>query len=104
MFGKRRKPVAPDRFECSWCEDEIPEDAEVLAVGARARPEFVSEQLEGQFVDIFLVRRNRTVSAVVVTDDSPAKKEGKDMVFLVCSESCAEALRQSVDREIELVQ
>lgn len=102
MFRKRQKPTAPDKFQCSWCEDEIPDDAEVIAVGAKAHSQM--RALEGQIVDLFLTRRNRTVAAVVVTNDSPAKKEGKDVLFLTCSDSCAEALRQSVDREIELVQ
>lgn len=104
MFRKRKRPKAPDKFQCSWCEDELPDDAEVIAVGAKAHSQMEVEALEGQIVELFLTRRNRTVAAVVVTNDSPAKKEGKDVLFLTCSDSCAEALRQSVDREIELVQ
>lgn len=40
------------------------------------------------------------VQALVVAIDSPAKKEGTDMVYPACSESCAEALRQGLEEEL----
>jgi hypothetical protein len=103
MFGKRDKPKIDGNLKCSWCEDEIPEDVECFGVGAKASAEMDIAALEGKVVDLFLKRRNRTVAAIVSTSDSPAKREGKDMLFVTCSESCSEALRQAVDREIELV-
>jgi hypothetical protein len=103
MFGKRDKPKVDGKLRCSWCEDEIPEDIECFGIGAKASPGVDIKALEGKVVDLFLKRRNRTVAMMIPTIDSPAKREGKDMLFVMCSESCSEALRQAVDREIELV-
>jgi len=102
MFSKRDKPQKASGYKCGWCEDEIPEDTELFGVGAKARSDIDITDLEGKVIDVFLSRRDRTVQAMVVTKDSPAKKEGKDLLFVACSESCSEALRQAVGKEIEL--
>ena len=105
MFDKSDKPKIDNatEFTCSWCEDGILDDEECFAVGAKASAEMDLQALEGKPVDFFLARRDRNVRAIVVTNDSPAKREGKDIVFVTCSESCSEALKQAVDREIDLV-
>jgi hypothetical protein len=102
FMGKRDKPRLESDLKCAWCEDEIPDDTELFGIGAKARPGIDITEQEGKVIDIFLTRRDRNVQALVVTNDSPAKKEGKDLLFVVCSESCAEALRQGVGREIDL--
>jgi hypothetical protein len=48
------------------------------------------------------LRKDRNVQAMVVAEDSPAKRDGKDLLFVTCGESCAEALRQSLDREMDI--
>jgi hypothetical protein len=103
MFRGRDKPRLESGYKCAWCEDEIPEDMELFGIGAKARPDIDIMELEGKVIDIFLTRSDRNVQALVVTKDSPAKREGKDLLFVACCESCAEALRQAVGREIELV-
>ena len=102
MFSKRDKPRQASGYKCGWCEDEIPEDTELFGFGAKARADIDITDFEGKVIDVFLSRRDRTVQALVVTKDSPAKKEGKDLLFVACSESCSEALRQGVGKEIEI--
>ena len=102
MFSKRAKKWQTSGFKCGWCGDEIPEETELFGVSGKARDDFDISGLEGKLIDVFLTRRDRTVQALVVTKDSPAKKEGKDLLFVACSESCAEALRHNVGKEIEL--
>jgi hypothetical protein len=102
MSNKRDKAWRPSGYRCGWCGDEIPEDTELFGISAKARPDFDISEFRGKVIDVFLAQRNRNVQALVVTEDSPAKKEGKDLLFVVCGESCAEALRQAVGREIEL--
>ena len=103
MFKRtRNKPRLDGPLKCGWCADEIDDDTELFGIGAKARPDIDIAELEGKVIDIFLTRRDRNVQALVVTNDSPAKREGKDLLFVVCSESCAEALRQGVGKEIEL--
>jgi len=102
MLSKRDKPLQASGYKCGWCGDEIPEDTELFGIGAKARADINITELEGKVIDVFLTRRDRTVQALVVTKDSPAKKEGKDLLFVACSESCSEALSQSVGKEIDL--
>lgn len=103
MFWRmRNKPTLEGRPKCGWCDDEIADDTELIGIGAKARPDIDITELEGKVIDIFLTRRDRNVQALVVAKDSAAKREGKDLLFVACSESCAEALRQGVGREVEL--
>ena len=101
MFSNRHKRWQASGYKCGWCGDEIPEDTELFGITAKARADIDITELEGKVIDVFLTRRERTVQALVVTKDSPAKKEGKDLLFVACSESCSEALRQGVGNEIE---
>jgi hypothetical protein len=103
MFSKRDKAWKASGYKCGWCGDDIPEDTELFGISAKARPDIDISELRGKVIDVFLAQRDRNVQALVVTEESPAKKEGKDLLFVVCSESCAEALRQAVGKEIELV-
>ena len=41
---------------------------------------------------------DRHVDAVVVMADSPAKQEGRDLLFIMCSEECASQLREALTR------
>ena len=103
MFRKSDETWQPSGYKCGWCQDEIPEDTELFGIGAKARSDIDVSELSGTLIDIYLKRRDRNVQAVVVTEDSSAKKDGKDLLFVLCSESCAEALRQAVEKEVELV-
>ena len=48
MFGKRDKPKidAASEFTCSWCADEILDDEECFAVGAKASADMDLQELE----------------------------------------------------------
>ncbi|HCX29027.1 MAG TPA: hypothetical protein DHU55_04525 [Blastocatellia bacterium] len=103
MFRRvRHKPKLEDRLKCAWCGDDIADDVELFGIGAKAGPDIDLAGQEGTLIDIFLARKDRNVQALVVTRDSPAKREGRDLLFVACGESCAEALRQAVGKEIEL--
>jgi|SRR5262249_32967780 len=102
MFSKKQKAWRASGYKCGWCQDEIPEDTELFGIGAKARDDIDITGLRGKMIDVYLAQRDRNVQALVVTEDSPAKREGKDLLFVTCSESCSEALRQAVGKEIEL--
>ncbi len=102
MFSKKQKVWRPSGYYCGWCEDEIPEDTELFGIGAKARDDIDITESRGKVIDVYLVHRDRNVKVLVVTEDSPAQREGKDLLFVTCSESCSEALRQAVEKEFEL--
>jgi hypothetical protein len=89
---------------CSWCEDEIPEDVEVFTVGAKTKPGVDLSEAEGTIVPLSLIRADRTVLALVPTKDSPAVKDGYDLIFMVCSRSCAQALSNGLENDWKLAE
>lgn len=100
--NKHAESEAP-LLNCSWCEDEIPDDVEVLTIGARAKPGVDLGAAEGKIIPLILIQANRTVSAIVPTRDSPAAKSGHDLIFTICGESCAQALRNALNNDWRLL-
>ena len=103
----KRKPF-PAELEgdplpnCAWCEDEIPADFEVFTIGARGKPEIDLSEAEGTIIPVSLIQANRTVLALVPTKGSPAARDGHDLIFMVCSQSCAQALSNALEKDRKL--
>lgn len=97
MINKKRS----DRLlrTCAWCTREISEDADVFGFGAKASQTVDLSDKEGQFVSINLPLQNKTVFALVPTSSSAADIEGFDLVFITCSEDCAQSLKDALDLE-----
>jgi hypothetical protein len=98
------EPWNPDDWfhRCAWCEEEIPEGHEVLGVPAKLRPEQVRKEWAGTIQPLRLVWAQRTLPMMVVSEDSPAKRDGKDAMFMVCSDSCGRALQAALRKDIDL--
>ena len=84
---------------CAWCEDEIPEDVEVFTIGAKGKPGMDLSEAEGMIIPLSLIQANRTVLALVPTKDSPATRDGHDLIFMVCNQSCAQALSNALEND-----
>ncbi|RLC73164.1 MAG: hypothetical protein DRJ03_31150 [Chloroflexi bacterium] len=89
---------------CAWCNKEIPEDVEVFGFGAKSQPGVDFSEQEGTIIQLPLALAGRTVSAIVVTSDSEAKRDGYDFAFLACSQKCAQSLKEALQREIDLIE
>ena len=88
------------RTRCAWCAKRIPHDAEVFGISVRLRKEAFQEVDPGTIQPLFLGMAGKTVAMMVVTDDSPAKQDGKDAMFQLCSEDCAKALQTALREEM----
>ena len=84
---------------CAWCNVEIPPDAEVFGFGAKASERVDLSDKEGEFVSLELPLAGKTVFALVPTAGSPVRAQGYDLVFLACSQDCAESLKDALDFE-----
>lgn len=84
---------------CAWCNQAIPPKADVFAFGARASAGIDLSDKEGQFVSMKLALADKTVVALVSMGHSQARGEGFDLVFITCSQECAEALKEALDFE-----
>jgi predicted nucleic acid-binding Zn ribbon protein len=99
---KNRARSLADRFHstCGWCGKTIPPDTEVFGFGAKLRPDVDLSDKAGQVVPVYFVGHDKTVLAAVAGLDSDAKREGKDVVFMICSEACGHLLRAALQGEI----
>lgn len=94
--SKRRRTIAnvfarrAERFqnECGWCGKSIGEDEPVFAVGGRVHSGVDLSLVEGKVVELTFQVAEKSVLAGVAGFDSEAKAEGKDLIFMTCSEEC----------------
>jgi hypothetical protein len=84
---------------CAWCNVEIPQDAEVFGFGAKASEGVDLRDKEGEFVSLELPLAGKTVFALISTAGSQARAQGYDLVFLTCSQDCAESLKDALEFE-----
>ena len=93
---RRRQVLTPQTVTgvCAWCGKRIPEDEEVFTVTLRKLPGIDTGQ--GGIVIEVPVDESRTLYGLAVTEDSQAKKEGVNMVFSACSETCGRALQKEL--------
>ena len=84
---------------CAWCTREIPKDEDIFGFGAKASQTVDLSDKEGQFVSLNLPLQDKTVFALVPTSSSAADIEGFDLVFITCSEDCAQSLKDALDLE-----
>jgi hypothetical protein len=87
---------------CAWCGSRIGESAEVFAVDARVRPEVDLRLYQGHCIQIDLICQEKTINAMVVADDSEAKAEQKDLMFLTCSKKCGSELKAALEKEVSI--
>jgi len=90
-------------FKCAWCDDEIPDDVELFTVGATANSDIDLAEAKGKTIPMLLEKAEKTVIAIVPASDSAAAKDGIDLLFTLCSLSCAQALTNALTNEINLV-
>jgi hypothetical protein len=96
--------VPPEELlgKCCWCGKDIPEDTPVFGMGGRKRGGADLSGFEGAGVRISLVTQDRAVNAIVPAADSQARRDGRDFMFMVCSEQCAAELKSVLQEEISL--
>jgi len=89
---------------CGWCGGRIGEEQEVFALGAKVNEEFDLHSYKGEIIPITLEKRKKSLFAMVPPDESEAKDEGKDLVFMTCSEGCSGLLRAALNQEIKMIE
>jgi len=84
---------------CACCNEIIPPDTEVFGFGAKASASVDLSDKEGEFVSLELALAGKTVFALVPTASSQVRAQGYDLVFLACSQDCAESLKDALEFE-----
>ena len=96
-----RKATQLQLNRCAWCSRNIPPEAEAFGCGAKAMPGIDLRDKEGGMLPLYLALSRKTVPALVVPSDSQAKREGNDLYFVICSESCGQALKAALEMDKE---
>lgn len=87
---------------CAWCNQEIKEDEDIFGFGAKASQNIDLEGKEGEFVSLNLALREKTVFAFVPEKTNDTNVAGYDLIFITCSEDCAQSLKDEIDLEREV--
>src|SRR5437899_12671694 len=106
--SKRRRQIAElfarraERFqaECGWCGKSIGDDDPVMAVGGRVHERIDLSLVEGKVIELTFDIAGKTVLAAVSAFDSPAKAEGKDIIFMACSDDCGRQVQAAFADEL----
>ena len=97
--------IIPDKealSKCAWCQKQISDDMEVFGLGAKLKPNVDLSEYENHCIEIDLVSEEKPVYMMISAQGSQAKSEGKDCMFLVCSEECGKKLKDVLEKEISL--
>jgi len=96
---KQRAELKSSMFACAWCLTKISDDTEIFSLGTKALPGIDLSDHEGKFIPLHLSLAKKTVNGLVVIKASPAKKDGYDIVFALCSAGCGRALKAALQNE-----
>jgi hypothetical protein len=97
--------IIPDQdalSQCASCRGTINELTEVFGIGATLKPDVDLSEFESHCIQIDLVSEEKPVYMMVTVPESEAKNDGKDGMFLVCSEGCGKKLKKVLEKEISL--
>ena len=88
--------------ECAWCAGKINDHMEVFGFGVTFNPNVDLSEFESHCIQVDLVSEEKPVFMMVTVEGSEAKNDGKDGMFLVCSEKCGLKLKEVLEKEISL--
>ena len=74
----------------------------MFAIGGKTRPGVDLSQFEGAAMRMRLLTLDRDVVVIVPSRDSDAKRDGKDVLFMTCSERCGRELKAVLKEETVL--
>jgi hypothetical protein len=83
---------------CGWCRREIGEDVPCIGISMKFRDPSDYQRQKGKIIQ-FELATGRVVLAGCVKPDSPARREGKDVIFMVCSDQCGNELMAAMREE-----
>jgi hypothetical protein len=97
--------IIPDKealSRCAWCQSQITDTMEVFAFGAKLKPDIDVSEYESHCIEVGLVSMEKSVYMMVTARGSEARNEGKDCMFLVCSDGCAKKMKNVLEKEVSL--
>lgn len=107
---KWRKKKSGYRSECCWCGKKISKHSPVYGLNAKFRKDAETPpvEVEGYVIDLYVHESMdsadyKPVKAIVTGKNSDAKKEGIDLIFMLCSEECGHELKEILQADIGFI-
>ncbi len=94
--------IIPDEegmSKCAWCGKEIDEESAVYAFGIKFQPGVDLTEYEGKLIALSIITKDKKVPMLVTTEDSEAKEDGNDAMFMTCSNECGMEMRDILMEE-----
>jgi len=97
LFARRA-----ERFQsvCGWCGKPVGEEEPVVAVGARVHEGIDLSRVQGKVIELTFEVSGKTVLGGVAGFESQAKAEGKDVIFMTCSDECGRQIQAAFAEEL----
>ena len=86
---------------CACCQKEITDETDIIDLGIQVNSNVDLSDYASHCIEIELASQSQPVHMLVTAAHSDAKKEGKDGLFLLCSQSCADKFKQILQDEID---
>jgi hypothetical protein len=103
MKLKKKKPkIKHVMTTCSWCGLKIRSEGPIYALGCKKRPEVVISKYESKVMPVKIATLGKTFWSIVPPADSDARKDGKVIMFTLCSEECGDKLKETLELEKDL--
>jgi hypothetical protein len=103
MKSKRKKPkIKHVMTTCSWCGLKISSEGPIYALGCKKRPEIDISKYESKVMPVKIATLGKTIWSIVPPADSDARKDGKDIMFTLCSEDCGDQHKETLEIEKDL--
>jgi hypothetical protein len=84
---------------CCLCDSKIRDNQKIFALDFSI-PKLDTSKKAGELFPIIISALNKTVWAIIPTLDSDARKDGKDYIFVTCSENCKKQLKELLIKEL----
>lgn len=85
--------------KCAWCGNRVDEESPVYGLGIKFRPSVDLSEFEGKLVEFSILTQNKKVPMMITTERSEAKEDGRDAMFMTCSNECAKEMRDILIKE-----
>ena len=90
--------------KCACCRDYISDDMEVFGLGAKLKSKVDLSEYESHCIQIGMASEEKPLYMIVTAHGSEAKNDGKDGMFLVCSEKCRKKLKNILEKDMSFGQ
>lgn len=98
----KRVPYKKAIEQCAWCGKKIKANQPVYGFGGRKRTGMDLTEYEGSAILLPMATIPKEVICTVTSAGSQARADGKDFMFMVCSEDCANEMKSVMKEEMAL--